>query len=110
MMKYIGMTIVVASVAALLSGACMAADDEKDEAVTIDQVPAAVKATILKEAGENKITKIEKEDKDGKVVYEAKCVKDGKTVEIQVAADGKLIATKVEDEKEGKDKKAEDKD
>ena len=42
-----------------------------EEKVTMDQVPAAVKATILKEAGDNKITEIEKETKNGKVVYEA---------------------------------------
>ena len=65
--------------------------------VTIDQVPAAVKATILKEAGDHKITEIEKETKDGKTIYEAEWVADGKEIEIKVAEDGTLLGKETED-------------
>ncbi len=67
-----------------------------EEKVTLDQVPAAVKATILKEAGNNAITEIEKETKDGKVVYEAEWKVDGKEVEIKVAEDGTLLGKEVD--------------
>jgi uncharacterized membrane protein YkoI len=54
-------------------------------------VPAAVKATILKESAGGKITEIERETKGGKTVYEAEFLLDGKEVEIQIAADGALL-------------------
>jgi len=72
----------------------LAGDDEK---VTIDQVPAAVKATILKEANGATVTEIEKETKDGKTVYEAEWTEGGKEVEITVAEDGTLIEKEVEE-------------
>ncbi|NQT87413.1 PepSY-like domain-containing protein [bacterium] len=73
-------------------------DDDDEEAVSIDQVPAAVKATILKEAAGAKIEEIEKETKGGKTVYEAEFVVGGKEVEIEVAPDGKLLKREVDDD------------
>ena len=73
-------------------------DDEDEEEVTIDQVPDAVRATILKEAKGAKITETEKETEGGKVVYEAEFVVDGKEIEIEVAADGKLLSREVDDD------------
>jgi len=67
--------------------------------VTIDQVPDAVKATILKEAGDNKIEEIEEVSVDGKVVfYEAEWKAGGKEIEIKVAPDGRLLKKEIEDE------------
>ncbi len=75
---------------------------EKD--VTIDQVPTAVKATILKEAGDHKIEEIEEVSRDGKVVYyEAEWKADGKEIEIEVAPDGKLLSREVEDDDDDDD-------
>jgi len=72
---------------------------KKEKNVTIDQVPEAVKATILKEAGDNKIEEIEEVSVDGKVVYyEAEWKTGGKEIEIKVAPDGKLLKKKVEDD------------
>jgi len=73
-------------------------DDEDEENVSLDQVPAAVKATILKEAAGAKIKEIEKETKGGKTVYEAEFVVGGKEVEIEVAPDGKLLKREVDDD------------
>jgi hypothetical protein len=91
----------VMTVSAWADGGCKGGKTEKK--VTIDQVPAAVKATILKEAGDNKITEIEEETKDGVTVYEAEWKVGGKEVEIKVAADGKLLSKKVEEEDEDDD-------
>jgi len=79
-----------------------ALDDDGDgsqdeEQVTLDQVPQAVKATILAEAKGGTIKEIERETKNGKTVYEAEVVLDGKEVEIKVASDGTLLAKEVED-------------
>jgi hypothetical protein len=71
--------------------------DKDEKNVTIDQVPAAVKAAILKEAGDNKIKESEAETKNGTTVYEAEWVADGKEVEIKVSADGAVLKKKVED-------------
>lgn len=73
-------------------------DDEGEKAVTLDQVPAAVKATILKEAGSNKVLEIVEETQGGRTVYEAEWKSGGKEVEVKVAADGTLLETQVEDE------------
>ncbi len=70
-----------------------------EKKVTIDQVPAAVKATILKEAAGKKIEEIEEVSQDGKVLYyEAEWKADGKEVEIKVAPDGKLLSKETEDD------------
>jgi len=83
---------------------------KKEEKVTIDQVPPAVKATILREAGGNKIEEIEKETKDGKTVYEAEWKADGKEIELTVAEDGTVLKKKVEEgDKDEDDDKDEDK-
>ncbi|MBE3133791.1 MAG: hypothetical protein IMZ55_09970 [Acidobacteria bacterium] len=76
------------------AGCCGGKETEKK--VTIDQVPAAVKDTIVKEAGGNTITEIEEETKDGVTTYEAEWKADGKEIEIKVAADGKLLKKEVE--------------
>lgn len=72
--------------------------DETEEAVTIDQVPAAVKATILKESAGGKITEIEHATKNGTTVYEAEFVLNGQEIEIKIAPDGTLLGREVENE------------
>ncbi|MGB9625538.1 MAG: PepSY domain-containing protein [Phycisphaerae bacterium] len=84
--------------------------EEKEQKVTLDQVPAAVKATILKEAAGGKVGDVEREVKGGKTVYEADVEKDGKEFELKVAEDGTLIARKAEGKEkgEGKEEKSEE--
>ncbi len=99
MRKRWAVTVVSAFVlVALAARVGWAGKRKKEEKVTIDQVPAAVKATILKEAKGAKIKEIEKETKKGKTIYEAEFVVDGKEIEIKVAADGKLLSREVEDD------------
>jgi len=75
-------------------------DNEDEELVSIDQVPAAVKATILAEAGTGTIKEIEIENEDGQTIYDADVIIDGQEVEIKVSADGILLSKKVEDDDE----------
>ena len=72
----------------------------QEEEVSLDEVPAAVKATILKEADGAEIEKVEREIEDGKVVYEAEFMVDGQEIEIEVAEDGTLLSREVDDEDE----------
>ena len=86
--------------------------EEGDEVkVKFDDCPAAVKATFNKETNNAKIETVDKETDDGKTIYEADVTIDGKTHEIKVAEDGKLISNKIEDADEEKkeDKKDEKK-
>jgi uncharacterized membrane protein YkoI len=74
------------------------AQNAREKEVSLDQVPAAVRATILNEAAGAEITEIEKESNDGRITYEAEFLIGGREVEIQVAPDGTLLARETEDE------------
>lgn len=81
-------------------------DDEDGQEISLDKVPDAVRATILKQAGKNKIEEVE-----AVVVtlFEAEWKANGKEVEILVAANGKLLKKEVEDEDDDDDE-GDDKD
>ena len=64
------------------------AGEGQEERVTLEQVPPAVKATILQESAGGEITAIERETKDGQTIYEAEVKLNGKEIDITVAADG----------------------
>jgi len=69
--------------------------DEHEKVVKLTDVPDAVQATIKKEIGAGKITKVlEGSDTEGgkATYYEAKYTLDGKKLEVKVAPDGKLIS------------------
>ncbi len=66
---------------------------EKEEKMTINKVPAAVKAAIEKATTGGKVKEIEKKQHDGKVSYDVDYVKDGEKKEIKVAENGKIIKT-----------------
>ena len=82
----------------------------KEEKVKFDQVPAAAQKTLTEEAKGAKIETVDKEESDGKVIYEADVKINDKNYEIRVAPDGTLIAKKLdmEDEKKGGEKDEKD--
>ena len=73
-------------------------DDEDEEEVSLDEVPKAVRATILKEANGAKIEEVVKEIEDGQTIYEAEFVVNGQEVEIEVAPDGTLLEREIEED------------
>jgi hypothetical protein len=74
-----------------------------EEGVTIDKVPAGVKATIEKEAKDGKVQEIDRTTRNGKTTYAAQLEVGGKNVELTVDPDGTLVKKEVEqDEKEEK--------
>lgn len=82
---------------------------EEEVKVAWKDVPAVVQATIQTNLNGAAIVEVQKENEDGTLVYEAKVKSaDGKTSEIEVAADGKLIKIEAEDEDEAGDKGEED--
>lgn len=72
--------------------------DEDEEEVSLDDVPAAVKATILKEAAGAEIEEVVKETEDGQTIYEAEVIISGHETDIKVAVDGTLLGKEMEDE------------
>jgi uncharacterized membrane protein YkoI len=83
--------LVAVGLLAGLTAGVWAGANEREEKVSIDQVPAAVKATILKETQGARIKEIERETEHGTTVYEAEAVRNGREIEIEIAADGTLL-------------------
>jgi hypothetical protein len=63
--------ILVLALCVNLAPMSFAGSGEKEEKVTIDQLPDAVHTTLENEAKGGTIDEIEKETENGKVVYEA---------------------------------------
>ncbi len=78
-------------------------EEDKDEAVTValSDVPEAVQATVKTEAPNGEIGEIEKEEEDGKVVYDVDVKIDGKKFELKIAADGTLLKKNADEDKDG---------
>ncbi|MCA9279260.1 MAG: PepSY-like domain-containing protein [Phycisphaeraceae bacterium] len=70
-------------------------DDETDVNVTLDEVPAAVKATILANLNGGTITELERSTEDKETVYEVEV--DG-TRDFVVAEDGTYLGEEDDDE------------
>jgi hypothetical protein len=80
-----------------LSGVGRAVADEDEgshehQSVTMAELPAPVQKTLKREAKGGNLEELRKETrKDGRVVYEAEVVKNGKGTAIEVSADGKVL-------------------
>jgi hypothetical protein len=76
---------------------------KKEQTVTLDQLPAAAKGTLTKEAGTGKIQEIEKRTKGDTTVFEADVIVDGKKWEITVRQDGQLLKKELDEEEDEED-------
>ena len=74
-------------------------DDDDEESLTLAELPAVVRDTVLREAQGGTIQEIEREQKKRGTVYEVEIQKQGQVLEIQIAADGQVIKRKVEKDK-----------
>lgn len=70
--------------------------ENKDESVTLADLPAAARTVVEQHIGKDHIKKIDKENEDGKVVYDVEGKINGKDVEITVSADGKVMSSEEE--------------
>lgn len=84
----------------MLAAVSFAGECKNEQKVTLDQLPPAVRATLENQAQGGTIGDIDKETKDGQVVYEADVVKGGNKIEVKIAENGTLISAKPEEEKE----------
>lgn len=80
------------------AGCCNSCKEHEDHEtlVQMSEVPAAVQATLNREAAGGKVIEIEKEMKDGKTVYSADIESGGKKWDVMVAEDGGVISKKEE--------------
>lgn len=96
----------------LIPGCAMPGEEDEDEAgevkIALTDAPGAVQATIKKEAGSGEVKEIEKETENGRVVYEAEVVTNGKTEEITVGEDGTLLGREAEDDEDDDDGEEDD--
>ena len=102
-MRRRAMWMPAAGLAVIGAAALTAGLSALEEELTLEQVPPAVKATILQQANGATITEIERETRDGEVTYEAEFRVDGQTVEIKMAPDGTLLGRQLEDEGDDED-------
>jgi hypothetical protein len=70
--------------------------EDKEVPVAMNDVPAAVRATLERESAGGKVTEVEKEVKKGKTVYSADLVVNGVAWDITVAEDGTVISKEKE--------------
>jgi len=73
------------------------AEDEPE--LTINDVPAPVKATLQREGAGGTLKDVEKKSADGKTVYEASIVLSGRKVELEIAEDGSVLERSVKAKK-----------
>jgi uncharacterized membrane protein YkoI len=81
--------------------------EAKEVSVALEDLPRAVRAAIKKRAAGGEVTEIEKKSVDGKIVYEAEVVRDGKASDILISAKGKYLGTEKEEADADQDKEDE---
>ena len=108
--------LLTVTLGAASAGNVRAADEKegKEEKVAFKELPKAVRKTLEREANGEKIKTVDKEEQDGKTVYEADVKIDGTNYEILVDEHGKLLSKKIDEEDEatenGKGKKQKEKE
>src|SRR5215467_1428787 len=82
---------------ALAAGACsdISGDERRGEGagekVSIDQLPAPVKAAVEREAAGGQLIDISRDTKRGQTSYEVKIAKDGQESKVRIASDGTKV-------------------
>lgn len=90
-------TMAMAAGAGLASCAHKQGGDEGGRTVVSADLPQPVKATFDRETAGGKVMKMKQIKEDGKILYVAEMMRDGKETEVEVFADGQIccIETKV---------------
>jgi len=109
-MKKAGFPIGVLMIVSLGAGVIGVAVAFADQELSLQQVPAPVRATIEKHAGQGEIVEIEREIENGQVVYEAEVIVDGEEIELLVSAAGEFLGAEAEGEDDEDTDEDEDED
>ena len=72
-------------------------EPEQELVVTMDQVPAAVRATIKRESVGGVIQEIQKESEPGEIEYDVDIIKGGRKINLEIAEDGSVLERKVKE-------------
>src|SRR4029079_17016683 len=78
------------------------AEEKNEVKMSIDNVPAEVRASLMKEAHGAAIKTVDTEDRNGQTVYEADAMVNGQNWEIIVDPTGKVFSKKVDNEADEK--------
>jgi len=78
--------------------------------LSLSDLPAAVKDTILKHTALEAILELERENKKGVVSYEAEYHDGNQIVELEISPDGKLLEKEIEDDHDEEDDDDDDDD
>ena len=68
-------------------------DEEKEETISMDKVPKAVKEALAKYASESEVKNVEKGEQNGKKVYEFDIEHAGRKFEVAFTKKGKYMGT-----------------
>ena len=89
-----GVTFIAATLGLAVNGIVISRADVR---VSLEKCPGPVRRTLERESHGGKIMEIEKERQQGRTIFEAEVMLDGKEYEIEVQSDG-LLLRKVLDE------------
>lgn len=99
MLKRIVLSLVLAATATSVSWALFEKEEKRESAesakMQLEQAPTAVQAAMKKAAGKAKITKVEKENEDGRTCYEAGWKVGDVDHEVVVSEAGHVMETEV---------------
>jgi len=90
----VGFVVLGLALSPVMAGGAYAADTKAkgpEQTVSMDQLPAPVKATLEKEAKGGTIGQITQETEKGKMFYEAAIEKNGKQRFVNVSPEGKVL-------------------
>lgn len=88
--------IVTLGAIALATGCAMFEKKDNADEISMDQLPLVVKSAAEKETAGCKIIEVEKEFKDGQVIYAVTYDEKGKEMEIEYSEDGTLLSKGLE--------------
>ena len=88
-MRYVSALVVAAMLAA--AGCNSSNREEKEVEVTLDQVPQAARDALTRESGGAPMGTVRREIENGRPVYEATFSKGGKSWEVEVDENGKVL-------------------
>jgi uncharacterized membrane protein YkoI len=86
----------VAGVAVVLLAGVVGRADEKEEKVPLDKLPRAVVDAVKAKFPDAELVSAEKENEDGKTVYEVNIKFKGSTIEVTVTPEGKITSIEKE--------------
>ena len=83
--------VAVIGVALLMSGCSLFHKSDSDQKISMDQLPAAVKAAAEKETAGTEIIEVERELKDGTVIYAVTYNENGTEMEVEYSENCTLL-------------------